>query len=440
VRKTTRKSWAVAAGVAGIALLATACSSGDGDSGTSPTSGSTGSTEKVTLKIQTFNEFGYKDLYTEYMKLHPNVTIVDDKADKSDTARANVQTAIATGTVTEDIVAADVDWMPELVDHSDFFADLSSIGGDRWPSWKTGQATDDAGKLIGAGTDSGPEAVCYRKDLFEKAGLPTDREAVAQLLGTWDDYFATGKKFIDSAAGKAGAAWFDSIGALSQGMINQLKAPFEDPSTQKITVLDADSPAKAVYDQLTSADVLAQSAHLGQWSDPWNKAFTNDVKGAWATQLCPPWMTQIISGAAPDQKNWDIAPVMPGGASNWGGSFLLVPKDGKHVQAATDLVNWLTDPAQQAKVFVQYGNFPSAVKATTDATVVAKTDTYFGNAPSGKIFSDRFAQVAFQPFRGPNYFPINDALGKAYTRVDVDKTDDAASSWKKFETDVNNLS
>jgi len=439
VRKTTRKSWAVAAGVAGIALLATACSSGNGGSSSSDTK--TGSSdEKVTLKIQTFNEFGYKDLYTEYMKLHPNVTIVDDKADKSDTARANVETAISTGTVTEDIVAADVDWMPELVGHADFFADLGSIGASRWPDWKAKQATDSSGKLIGAGTDSGPEAICYRKDLFQKAGLPTDRDKVAALLGSWDEYFATGEQFMNSAAGKAGAAWFDSIGALSQGMINQLEAPFEDPSSGKITVLDANSPAKAVYDQLTSDKVLKQSAHLGQWTDPWTKAFTNDTKGAWATQLCPPWMTQIIAGNAPDQKNWDVAPVLPGGASNWGGSFLLVPKDGKHVDAATELVKWLTDPAQQAKVFVQYGNFPSAVAATTDATVVAKTDTYFGGAPTGKIFSDRFAAVAHQPFRGAHFFPINDALGKAYTRVDVDKTDDAASSWKKFETDVKNLS
>lgn len=440
MRKTTRKSWAVAAGVAGIALLATACSSGNGGSSSSGTSTGGSSDEKVTLKIQTFNEFGYKDLYTEYMKLHPNVTIVDDKADKSDTARANVETAISTGTVTEDIVAADVDWMPELVGHSDFFADLSSIGGDRWPSWKTGQATDSSGKLIGAGTDSGPEAICYRKDLFEKAGLPSDRESVAKALSTWDDYFAEGQKFMDSAAGKGGAAWFDSIGALSQGMINQLPAPFEDPSSGDITVLNADSPAKAVYDKLTSDEVLKQSAHLGQWTDPWTKAFTADVKGAWATQLCPPWMTQIIAGNAPDQKNWDVADVMPGGGSNWGGSFLLVPKDGKHVQAATDLVNWLTDPAQQAKVFVQYGNFPSAVAATTDATVIAKSDTYFGGAPTGQIFSSRFGAVSKQPFRGDHYFPINDALGKAYTRVDVDKTDSAASSWKKFENDVKNLS
>jgi len=438
VRKTTRKFLAVTAGVASIALLASACSSSDepSDNTSDTTSSSAPADEPVTLKVATFNEFGYADLYKEYMTLHPNVTIVDDKADTSDNARAAVQNSIATNTVTDDIVAADGDWMPELIASSDFFADLGSDSiKDRWPTWKTDMGTDSAGKLIGYGTDSGPEAVCYRKDLFEKAGLPSDRADVAKLLdGSWDNYFTVGQQFMDA---KTGAAWFDSIGALSQGMINQLEAPFEDPATDEITVLNPDSKAKPVYDLLTSDKVLGQSAHLGQWSQDWTDAFKGDK---FATMLCPPWMTQIIAGNAPDQTNWDVADAMPGGASNWGGSFLLVPSGGKNVEAAKALADWLTDPVQAAKVFVQYGNFPSQTAATTDASVTGKTDDYFGGAPTGQIFSNRFAPIAQQPFRGSHYFPINQALSDAYTRVDVDKTDDSASSWKKFEQAVKDLS
>jgi len=433
VRKTSSKMWVAAAGVASITLLATACSSGDGGS---DDSSSAPSDEKVTLSVATFNEFGYTDLYKEYMADHPNVTIKSNKIDTSDNARLAVQNAIATDTVADDIVAADGDWMPELLASSDFFLDLGSDSvTDRWPDWKTEMATDPDGKLIGYGTDSGPEAICYRKDLFEAAGLASDRESVAKLLdGDWDNYFKVGQQFMASAP--AGVAWFDSIGALSQGMVNQQKAPFEDPESGDITVLDADSPTKAIYDQLTSPEVLAESAHLKQWTPEWNDAFKGDK---FATQLCPPWMTQIIAGNAPDQTNWDVADVMPGGASNWGGSYLLVPEGGKNAQAAKDLADWLTAPEQAAKVFVQYGNFPSQTEATTNADVVAKTDDYFGGAPTGEIFSNRFAPIATQPFRGEQYFPINAALGDAYTRVDVDKTDDSASSWAKFETAVNDL-
>lgn len=60
----------------------------------------------------------------------------------------------------------------------------------RWLDWKTAAATTEDGQLIGYGTDAGPQGVCYRADLFEKAGLPSDRESVAEMLdGSWQDYF-----------------------------------------------------------------------------------------------------------------------------------------------------------------------------------------------------------------------------------------------------------
>ena len=219
-------------------------------------------------------------------------------------------------------------------------------------------------------------------------------------------------------------------------MVNQQKAPFEDPKTGDITVLDADSPAKAIYDQLTSPEVLAESAHLKQWTPDWNDAFKGDK---FATQLCPPWMTQIIAGNAPDQTNWDVADVMPGGASNWGGSYLLVPEGGKNVRGRQG-PGRLADRSGAGREGVRpVRQLPEPDRGHHERDVIAKTDAYFGGAPTGKIFSNRFAPIATQPFRGENYFPINAALGDAYTRVDVDKTDDAASSWAKFETAVNDL-
>ena len=75
----------------------------------------------------------------------------------------------------------------------------------------------------------------------------------------------------------------------------------------------------------------------------------------------------------------------------------------------------------------------------SDATVTAKTDKYFNNAPTGQIFSSRFSAIAKQPFRGSHYFDINDAFGKALARVDVDKTDTPAASWTKFLDAVKQL-
>ena len=56
--------------------------------------------------------------------------------------------------------------------YPDKFVDLNdpSVEG-RWLDWKAAQATTIDGQLIGYGTDIGPTGICYRADLFEKAGL-----------------------------------------------------------------------------------------------------------------------------------------------------------------------------------------------------------------------------------------------------------------------------
>ena len=70
------------------------------------------------------------------------------------------------------------------------------------------------GKLIGYGTDIGPEAICYRADLFKKAGLPTDRVLVS-LAGksVRTELDASGRATVQlSDLGKSGkrtvTAWY----------------------------------------------------------------------------------------------------------------------------------------------------------------------------------------------------------------------------------------
>ena len=87
--------------------------------------------------------------------------------------------------------------MPAMLAESDAFVDLTDPELDgRWLDFKAAAATNADGQMIGYGTDAGPEGICYRSDLFKKAGLPTDRDEVAALMGTWDDYFATGEEFV----------------------------------------------------------------------------------------------------------------------------------------------------------------------------------------------------------------------------------------------------
>ncbi|PVE16074.1 extracellular solute-binding protein, partial [Arthrobacter sp. Bz4] len=388
----------------------------------------------VTLTVATFNEFGYEDLFTEYEELNDNVTIEHKKAATSNEARDNLTTRLAAGSGLSDIEAIEVDWLAELMEFPDQFADLADPAVDgRWLDWKTEAATTPDGKLIGYGTDVGPQGVCYRADLFEDAGLPTDRDEVAALLGgTWDSYFEAGRDFV---AASDGVAWFDSAGATYQGMINQVENAYENEDG---TVIAADNAeVKEIYETVVAASVDDNlSAHLGQWSEDWTAGFQSD---AFATMLCPGWMLGVIEGNAEGVEGWDIANVFPGGGGNWGGSYLTVPVQGEKQAEAKKLADWLTAPEQQIKAFNAKGTFPSQVEALESTDLLDATNEFFNDAPTGEILAERALAVDVTPFKGPKYFPINDAMQQALTRVDVDQTDDVASSWDKFVTAVNAL-
>ena len=410
---------AAAAGAASIAIIAAGCApasdSGSDDGG------------KVELTVATFNDFGYTDeLLQEYMDENPNVTVVQNKAATSNDARANYFQKLGKKGLA-DVEAIEVDWLPEVMQYSDLLAEVPSGTADRWLDWKVDAATDADGRLIGYGTDIGPEGVCYRSDLLAAAGLPTDRESVAALLeGDWAKYFEVGAQYT-AATGKA---WFDSAGGTYQGMVNQVEAAYEDPDSGDIIATD-NAEVEDIYNQVLDASAT-QSAHLGQWSDDWFAGLSN---GAYATMLCPGWMLGVISGNAEGVTGWDVANVFPNGGGNWGGSYLTVPANGAHVEEAQKLADWLTAPEQQIKAFVNAGTFPSQNDAYSDEALTGFVNEYFNNAPVGQIFTDRAKAVSVAPFKGAFYFQINDAMQKALTRVE-DGTQDKQASWDQWVSEV----
>lgn len=405
-----------AAGAAATALAA--CSGKDSSEATTNKDG------KIELTVATFNEFGYENLFTKYMKENPNVVIKAKKAATSDEARQNLMTGLAANKGLADIEGVEVGWWAELTQYAAKFEDLASdeVKG-RWLEWKTKAATVD-GKLLGYGTDIGPEAIAYRADLFKKANLPTDRKEVAKLLtGDWDTYFEVGKKFVDAT----GIPWYDGAGGTYNGMVQQLATPYEKTDGSVIP-LDTNTDVKAIYDKLAQNKDL--SAGLGQWSEDWVAAFQKD---GFATMLCPSWMMGPLEGNAKGVDGWDIADVFPGGGGNWGGSYLTVPSQGANVEAAKKLAAWLTAPEQQIVAFQDKGAFPSQIKALDSTEVTGQKQKFFQDAPVGEIYSTRAKAIESQPFVGKSFYVINTVVADAITRWDVEGKD-PASSWNEALT------
>jgi cellobiose transport system substrate-binding protein len=413
--------------VAGIAIASAFALVASGCAGSTPEEEG----GEVTLTVATFNDFGYTDeLLAEYEAANPGVTIVHNKAATSNDARSNFFQKLGAGSGLSDVEAVEIDWFAEMMQYSDKLADLSDPAvADRWVDWKSEAATDADGRLIAYGTDIGPEGICYRADLFAAAGLPTDREEVAALLdGDWDKYFEVGHQYKEAT----GKAWFDSAGATYQGMINQVQNAYEKENGDIIAT--SNEEVEGIFNTVLeeSADL---SAHLGQWSEDWFAALAS---GDYATMLCPGWMLGVISGNAADTKGWDIANTFPGGGGNWGGSYLTVPAQGKHVEAAKKFAAWLTAPEQQLKAFTAAGTFPSQVDAYTSSDLLDATNEYFNNAPTGAILIDRAKAVTVAPYKGAKYFAINDLAQKALTRVE-DGQQSIEDSWAQWVAEVGAL-
>lgn len=369
----------------GAVVLAGALLAACGSSDSSDTSDSAGG--KVTLTVDLFGSFGFKEagLYAEYQKLNPGVTIKQsDTQDEADYWKS-LQTRLAGGGGLADVQGVEVGRIASVTQQqSDKFQDLKEFGADRlkgeFAEAKWSAATTEDGRILGLGTDVGPEAMCYRTDLFEQAGLPTGREELAKKWSTWDGYLELGKEYKKKAPAKS--AWLDSVGSLYGIMIGQEEERYYDASGELI--YEKNPAVKEAWDTSVEAAEAGLSAKLDQWSPQWNQAF---AAGSFATIPCPAWMLGYVKGQAGDagQGKWDIAK-LPGGAGNWGGSYLSIPRAAKHKEEAYKLIEWLTAPEQQAKIFQKQGNFPSSTGAIEK--IADAKDPYFSDAPIGQIFGD----------------------------------------------------
>jgi cellobiose transport system substrate-binding protein len=374
-----------AVSVAGVALTLAACG-GDGDGG----GGDGGDGEDVTLRVNLFGRFGYADLYEQFEADHPGVEIVETA--EGDLGQYNTQLTqrIAGGSGAGDVVAIEEGQVISFLQSPDSFVNLQEAAEPdpgQWLEWKFDQATTaDGSYTIGLGTDVGGLAMCYRRDLFEQAGLPTERDEVGALWETWEDYIAVGEQF-QAGLGDDAIHFVDSATNTYNSVLMQ--AAGEGPgytyfdTDDTLVVADNDAVREA-WDTAVAMDAAGLSAELRSFSTEWNAGFQS---GAFATIACPAWMTGYIEGQAGESLagSWDIATV-PGGGGNWGGSFLAVPSSSENQGLAVELVEFLTSGDGQISAFEAEGTLPSNPTLYDTPELSEATNEYFNEAPVGELF------------------------------------------------------
>ena len=390
------------------------------------------SMRRRTLAAVADQGFGYDELYNRYMQQHPNIKIEErGKGFALNDYNTRLTQWIASGSDAGDVVALEEGTIVQFKAQASQFVNLFDYGAGTMEQdflpWKWRQGlTADGKQLIGLGTDIGSMAICYRKDLFAKANLPTDREAVGALWKTWADFIATGQRY--SAAEKT-AKFVDSATNFYNVVLMQIAGgntgyTYFDPNNK--LVLDSNQDIKAAW-QLTVQMINANlAAGLRANSDNWNAGFK---QSQFATVACPAWMTGIIKGQAGDAfaGKWDVAKA-PGAGGNWGGSFLAVPKQSRHPKEAAELIKFLTGAEGQIEAFNKLGNLPSNPRALQDPAILNFKNPYFSNAPTGEIFAA--GATALKPvYLGPKNQAVRDEIENALRSVEL-KQRTADQAWQ----------
>jgi len=407
-RRRARRSLAIGlTAVLSTGLLA-ACGSDDDD-------GSSGG--KTALEIGLFGTIAYEaaGLYDEYESQHKNISVEESSVEELQDYINRLRTRLAQNSGMSDVQAIEVgniaemtgELSPRWVDFNEYGIDMS-----HFQDWKVDQATDAEGRVIGLGYDIGPMAICYRTDLFEEAGLPTNRDEVAALWeGSWDKYLDVGEDFL--AGTSSDAAFVDSAASFYNAVLSSYDERYYNAEGE--TVYESSESVQQAWDLgVRAAQTDGMSAQLEQFSQDWNRSFSND---SFATLACPSWMlANIEEYTGPDGAGkWDVAPAPQAG--NWGGSFIGVPAAGENIEEAVEFAAWLAAPEQQVTLFTEANVFPSSEEAANDPAVRETVSEYFSNAPVGQIFSDAAAEIP-SAIIGPSDQVIQEGLTDGLVQIE----------------------
>ncbi|MFC6335217.1 ABC transporter substrate-binding protein [Paenibacillus septentrionalis] len=387
-----------------------ACSSNSGSNGNTeatPNTNTNNSTsngsdnngnEKIELSFWTLGNVNYEDLAKQYMSEHPNIVIKIQNTGDQTAHHNNLTTALSANSGAPDIFQLEIGFMERFINAQDKFHNLNDLGADKvkgnFLDWKWAQASSVDGSFqIGLPTDIAPTVAYYRTDLAEAAGLPTDPVEFAAAIDSWDKFATVAKQFTD----QTGKPFVDSRDLIYNALRDQSDGQiYFDKETGKF-IGDTNPQVKKAYDYTIKGIQEGWVANFALWAPDWAQA-TND--GGFAVLPGPAWMLGNIKSNGPDSAGqWRIAQ-LPEGAGNWGGSFITLPKEGKHPEEAYAFIEWMTNQDQQLQSFAVSGLMPSTPALFDQPEFKDFTDEFLGGQASAAQFAaaaDRVAPVYYGP-------------------------------------------
>jgi multiple sugar transport system substrate-binding protein len=424
----------VAAAATAVMLALAACGGGDDDKTTGGTAAS-GSEADVTAALAKGGNLTVwawdgtiKDVVAGFEKKYPNVKVNLVNAGTGDKQYTALQNAVAAGNGVPDV--AQIEYYAVLqFALAKSLANISGYGASGLKSDFTPgpwNAVTPTGGVYGLPLDSGPMALFYNKEVFDKykIALPT----------TWTEYVEAARK-LHKANPKVYMTGDTGDAGFTTSMIWQAGGrPFTvDGTNVTINLADPGSSKFATTWQSMITEKLVAS--IPPWTDQWFKALGD---GTIASLPTGAWMPgNLVSGAAAGSGKWRVAP-MPqwdtgasASAENGGSSLGVMDKSANKALAYAFVKYASVDEGKDIRI--KGGAFPSTTSDLTSPAFLSTPFPYFGGQKANEIFAKSAQDVvpgwSYLPFQVYANSIFNDTVGKAY--VSSTTLADGLKTWQE---------
>lgn len=339
---------------------------------------------------------------------YPEIELEYVPRDTADTYQ-QIQLSVASGSGTPDITAfedsrlkqfASLGVLFDLTDRVQPY--LEQMNDFKWDrvSWD--------GRTYAMPWDSGPVAVFYRRDVFERAGVDPSS------IQTWDDYLQAAETIKE----KTGVAMWQESKANNDARLLEMLL-----WQQGLGYVDADG--NVVLDE--DPRVLETLEYIGQfwddglavgdaqaWTEGW---YQNFADGKVASHVIAVWMGAFLKGfIAPESEGewgvfalprWDDETPQ---ASNDGGSSLAIFEASDNKEAAWAYTEFhLGRPESQLAMYEASDIFPS-LETTYDAPYFSEPDPYFGGQEVREFFTEVVTKIPDAHIYTEDYAEMNALL------------------------------
>lgn len=334
-------------------------------------------------------DVGFKAAMEGFNELYPNIEVELVFTDTT-AHHQSLQTSLAAGSGAPDVAMVEGAYIAQYK-NSLALCDLNQFGAqdyaDDFVPFKWNQAiSDDGTRMVAIPWDLGPSLFYYRSDVFEEVGLPSDPEAVTELLSTWDGVLEVAEK-----VSIPGQRWFLPSAAYPYQWLFINRDYYDENLNLKLE-------REGDIDCLNACLKIRENGwdmNVDMWS---SEAYAAYQAGTCVCVAAGSWFSGFLKDDIdPDGAGHWRAVALPAGmpASNAGGSFLVIPEQSENKEAAWAFLTYMlcTSEGQNA-MFKAVDYFPAYEPAWTAAPeLYEEGDPYFGGEAPNKLAAEIAAQV-----------------------------------------------